>query len=511
MFFLTPIFAQLPGRATKETTSFILALLPLNSRLTILVEMEKFLIKKTEVSDKSELDNKCKLDANVPSNSSFVYDCQQSQKCDNEVQSRLLFAMDLPPNDGNDIRTFIRESVFPIEETDMDVPPPAPQGTIAFGTNALHLAAQHNHTEVAHALLRAGISCIASNKVERTPLHVAAQEGHYEIVKLLIEYGADVDCEDMMGNTPLHWAAEKGDTKVLNLLLKSGANPNVENVFDLNPDDIALKKGRLDVVEILQKSCRINPLFRSAMKKLSVRRETVNDKKTINKQRFDNGQKKISPHSFTRVLVNRKTGTINKLPPTPPVDVSKSSDFDKLEAELIEVARNQGVFMDDDDDPLHREASEAGKLAFNSTKDNLIQNRNVCSGGSKGPGNLQVVRTKPPTTIQCKKVPPVGTEQLINMIKHKKVIIHKGDKSQGKPVQFVCTKPMDQASAVKLGIISMNNTNASKQNETNCFSSSPAKKPRTEESPDFIQMKKRRTSSPHELSTIHGVDSPSTS
>ncbi|RZF46754.1 hypothetical protein LSTR_LSTR002617 [Laodelphax striatellus] len=509
------------------------------------------------------------------------------------------------------MQTFIGENVFPIERTYMDVPPSALQGTIAhpsgrssqavgelgnklleaskqgdlktvmeyinkgapfstdwLGTSPLHVAAQHNHTEVAHALLSAGISRDARNKVERTPLHVAAQEGHYEIVEILIEYGGDVDCKDMVRMTPLHWAAENGDANIVKLLLSSGADPNAENKFLMKPDYIAFQKERLDIVEMLREASNMDPLSRLALKEKSVKRERATDKET--KQGFDNGQKKISPHLLTRVLTNRKTRIINELPPTPPVEES-TSDCDKLEDELIEIARDQqqlhrgapattnrnntfsssatrtiqstktinssamqmlnahGITMLPVDDSSLIESAvqsgqtviltEAGKLAFNSIPFNLMQNGNGYStkfvnsnnislsrkddgGVSKGPRNVQVVRTKPPTTIQCKKVFPISPEQLINMTKDKKVIIHNGDKRQGKPVQFVCAKPMDPALAAKLGNITVTNTNASKQNETNCSSSSPAKKLRTEESPEFIQMRKELLAAKKQIQTL---------
>ncbi|XP_022206969.1 GA-binding protein subunit beta-2 isoform X2 [Nilaparvata lugens] len=513
------------------------------------------------------------------------------------------------------MQTFIGDNVFPIERTYMDVPPSALQSAIAhpsgrssqavgelgnrlleaskkgdliavqeciskgapfstdwLGTSPLHFAAQNNHLSVCVALLTAGISRDARNKVERTPLHVAAQEGHYHVVNTLIEYGADVDCKDMVRMTPLHWAAENGDANIVKLLLNSGADPNVENKFDMTPDYIAFQKERLDIVEMLREASNIDQLTRISMKEKAVKKEKQSDKET-NKKDYENG-KKISPHLLARVLANRKAKIINELPPTPPVEDS-TSDCDRLEDELIEIARNQqdlnqagigavpasnrinnsatrtatiqsmktinsnssamqmlnahGITMLPDDNSSLIESAvqsgqtvmltEAGKLAFNSTKVNVMQNRNgfstkfvnssnislsrkVDGGISKAVRNVQVIKTKTPTTIQCKKVFPISSEQLINMTKEKKVIIHNGDKRQGKPVQFVCAKPMDPALAAKLGNITVTNANASKQNETNSSSCSPPKRPRTEDTPEYIQLRKELIAAKKQIQTL---------
>jgi ankyrin repeat protein len=88
---------------------------------------------------------------------------------------------------------------------------------------ALALAAQHGHAEIAALLLDAGEDPNRynppGNHAHSTPLHQAALAGHLAVVKLLVERGGRLDLEDTVYHgTPLGWARHGGQTQVADYL-----------------------------------------------------------------------------------------------------------------------------------------------------------------------------------------------------------------------------------------------------------------------------------------------------
>ena len=97
------------------------------------------------------------------------------------------------------------------------------------GMNALHLASERGHTDVAIELVVAGVPVEAGTRIGAyTPLHLAARRGNEEIVSALLEAGANPNrVTTTSGVTALHLAAgASGGFDVVDALLRAGADPN---------------------------------------------------------------------------------------------------------------------------------------------------------------------------------------------------------------------------------------------------------------------------------------------
>jgi Zn finger protein HypA/HybF involved in hydrogenase expression len=111
----------------------------------------------------------------------------------------------------------------------------APDAVTAKGVNALYLACDKGHPEIAELLIARGADVNQAPRSGSTPLQVAIYRGFdsYELkpkagfpalIRTLVDKGADVNASDVEGNTPLIAAAEKDDLVTLRLLLDHGAN-----------------------------------------------------------------------------------------------------------------------------------------------------------------------------------------------------------------------------------------------------------------------------------------------
>lgn len=101
------------------------------------------------------------------------------------------------------------------------------------GMNALHLAAERGHTDVARVLIEAGTPHEAGTRIgDYTPLHVAARRGSGEIVQLLLDAGADpTRLTSTSGVTALHLAAAAvNGTAAVSALLDAGVDPDAVEV-----------------------------------------------------------------------------------------------------------------------------------------------------------------------------------------------------------------------------------------------------------------------------------------
>jgi ankyrin repeat protein len=166
----------------------------------------------------------------------------------------------------------------------------------------LHLAAEHDHPEVAELLLDAGAELEAWTSWGATPLEwagvlgsrragdvllargarltlasaaglaltdelprlagqgaavsaafvLACRNGHTDAARFLLDRGADVDARGFFGATGLHWAAHNGHADTVRFLLETGADATLRDAqFDSDPLGWAREGGHEPVVALL--------------------------------------------------------------------------------------------------------------------------------------------------------------------------------------------------------------------------------------------------------------------
>jgi ankyrin repeat protein len=166
----------------------------------------------------------------------------------------------------------------------------------------LHLAAEHDHAEVAELLLEAGADVEAWTNWGATPLEwagvlgsrragdillahgarltlasaaglglldelrrlyredgavsaafvLACRNGHTEAARFLLDRGADVNARGFFGGTGLHWAAINGHADTVRFLLGEGADPAMRDAqFDSDALGWAREGGHEPVVALL--------------------------------------------------------------------------------------------------------------------------------------------------------------------------------------------------------------------------------------------------------------------
>jgi ankyrin repeat protein len=143
----------------------------------------------------------------------------------------------------------------------------------------LHLAAEHDHPEIAELLIEAGAELEAWTSWGATPLEwagvlgsrragdvllahgarltlasaaglglidalprlyreggavsaafvLACRNGHTDAARFLLDRGADVDARGFFGATALHWAAINGHAETVGFLLDEGADPTLRD------------------------------------------------------------------------------------------------------------------------------------------------------------------------------------------------------------------------------------------------------------------------------------------
>jgi ankyrin repeat protein len=166
----------------------------------------------------------------------------------------------------------------------------------------LHLAAEHDHPEVAELLIAAGAEIEAWTSWGATPLEwagvlgsrragdvllahgarltlasaaglglmaalrrlyredgavsaafvLACRNGHSDAARFLLERGADVDSRGFLGATALHWAAINGHAETVGFLLEQGADPGLrDGEFEADALGWAREGGHEPVVALL--------------------------------------------------------------------------------------------------------------------------------------------------------------------------------------------------------------------------------------------------------------------
>ena len=165
----------------------------------------------------------------------------------------------------------------------------------------LHLAAEHDHPEVAKVLIEAGADLEAWTTWGTTPLEwagvlgsrragdvlvahgarltlgaaaglgmldavramsaggavspafvLACRNGHTEVARFLLDNGADVDARGIFAATGLHWAAMNGHADTVRFLLDNGADPSLRDTrFESDALGWAREGGHADVVALI--------------------------------------------------------------------------------------------------------------------------------------------------------------------------------------------------------------------------------------------------------------------
>jgi len=115
----------------------------------------------------------------------------------------------------------------------------------------LFAAADKACEPLARALLGAGASLEARDRLGTMPLAHAAAAGSLALVDLFLEKGAAIDARSIAGSTALYAAAEADRFAVVRRLLEKGANPKLAGKGDVTPLAAAAFKGNDRVVEAL--------------------------------------------------------------------------------------------------------------------------------------------------------------------------------------------------------------------------------------------------------------------
>jgi len=95
------------------------------------------------------------------------------------------------------------------------------------GKTALHVAAEHGHTQCAQELLRASSADVNATDTEgNTALHLSAYHGHLTIAQLLIRNNAAMEIPNNLGYNPLHCAVEGNSLAIVRLMIEHGVEIN---------------------------------------------------------------------------------------------------------------------------------------------------------------------------------------------------------------------------------------------------------------------------------------------
>jgi ankyrin repeat protein len=122
----------------------------------------------------------------------------------------------------------------------------------------LHLVAQREvgGVRVVELLVKAGAEVDARMETENaksvTALHLAANKGNIGVLEALLEAGASMHAKDKIGRTPLVAAIAKGTAATVALLLKRGASAKeFRSAFNFTALHFAAGQGKQDIVDVL--------------------------------------------------------------------------------------------------------------------------------------------------------------------------------------------------------------------------------------------------------------------
>lgn len=122
--------------------------------------------------------------------------------------------------------------------------------------DALNLAVEHGHKEIATALLESGAPANGCVDAEETPLYAAATQGNTEMLALLLEKKADMDFFDYgfeckQEGTALFGATKQGHLPAVQLLLTAGADSSIRSRCRKSPLENTVHRGDEAVLETL--------------------------------------------------------------------------------------------------------------------------------------------------------------------------------------------------------------------------------------------------------------------
>src|SRR5499426_533230 len=115
----------------------------------------------------------------------------------------------------------------------------------------LFAAVEKGCAPLARALLAAGASPDARDRLGNRPLALAARSGQLELVDLLLEQGAPIDARNLAGSSALYLAAENDRLGIVRRLLDRGADANVAGRTGVTRLAAAAFKGNDRIVEQL--------------------------------------------------------------------------------------------------------------------------------------------------------------------------------------------------------------------------------------------------------------------
>ncbi|XP_078071067.1 ankyrin repeat and death domain-containing protein 1B-like isoform X2 [Mustelus asterias] len=118
--------------------------------------------------------------------------------------------------------------------------------------NALHCAAQNNHTAIVQYIVKdLQLDLNKPTEKGKKPFHLAAENGCLEMAEALKEFEYNTQEKDKEGNTALHLAARNGHTAMLEVLLGEWNLIDEGNETNMSPMHIAAERGDSDMAVVL--------------------------------------------------------------------------------------------------------------------------------------------------------------------------------------------------------------------------------------------------------------------
>ncbi|KTG37760.1 hypothetical protein cypCar_00024411 [Cyprinus carpio] len=133
---------------------------------------------------------------------------------------------------------------------------PSSGASLTSGEQALLSAADKGDVEVVSGSCTSGVSLLVRDSMGCNALHLAAQHGHTEIVSFILEHGSKLmlDLTDRdTGDTALHKAASRQHVEVCKRLLEAGASLSKTNFLGKTPKDCALDAGNSELASLMER------------------------------------------------------------------------------------------------------------------------------------------------------------------------------------------------------------------------------------------------------------------
>jgi ankyrin repeat protein len=123
------------------------------------------------------------------------------------------------------------------------------------GWTPLMVACRAEMSEVAKALINAGVNVDAATENGWTALHSAANLGLHEVIKMIAARGKrSVDATNSKGRTALHLAVEYKNYNAVRTLLELAADPEIKDSTGVSPFSLAEQTNQSGIVKLFQKA-----------------------------------------------------------------------------------------------------------------------------------------------------------------------------------------------------------------------------------------------------------------